>query len=111
MERHRGGPAMVPLLEKTVKLFHEDNFANIPEINLVWPVPQAYHKDSYALDYLARILSSGKKAPLYKVLVKEKQLTSTISAYNNSEELAGEFTISIRANEGKSLKEVEVCCF
>ena len=106
-----GRTAMVPLLEKTVKLFHEDNFANVPEINLVWPVPQAYHKDSYALDYLARILSSGKKAPLYKVLVKEKQLTSTISAYNNSEELAGEFTISIRANEGKSLKEVESAVF
>lgn len=103
--------AMVPVLEKTVKLFHEDNFANVPEINLVWPVPQAYHKDSYALDYLARILASGKKAPLYKVLVKEKQLTSTISAYNNSEELAGEFTITIRANEGKSLKEVENAIF
>jgi len=82
--------AMVPVLDKTVKLFHEDNFANVPEINMVWPVPQAYHKDTYALDYLARILASGKKAPLYKVLVKEKQLTSTISAFNNSEELAGE---------------------
>jgi len=103
--------AMVPVLEKTVKLYHEDNFANVPEINLVWPVPQGYHKDSYALDYLARILASGKKAPLYKVLVKEKQLTSTISAYNNSEELTGEFTISIRANEGKSLKEVESAVF
>jgi len=103
--------AMVPVLDKTVKLFHEDNFANVPEINMVWPVPQAYHKDTYALDYLARILASGKKAPLYKVLVKEKQLTSTISAFNNSEELAGEFTISIRANEGKSLKEVENAVF
>ncbi|HBE41000.1 MAG TPA: peptidase M16 [Bacteroidales bacterium] len=101
------GTANVPSLNKTVKLYHEDNFANVPEINLVWPVPQAYQKDSYALDYLARILASGKKAPLYKVLVKEKQLTSTFSAYNNSEELAGEFTITIRANEGKSLKEVE----
>jgi len=106
-----GRTPMVPVLGKTVKLFHEDNFANVPEINLVWPGPQAYHKDSYALDYLARILSAGKNAPLYKVLIKEKQLTSTISAYNNSEELAGEFTISIRANEGKSLKEVEDAVF
>ncbi|MBG0860775.1 MAG: insulinase family protein [Bacteroidales bacterium] len=104
------GP-LVPSLETTRKLFHEDNFANVPEINMVWPVPQVYHEDMYALDFLARILSSGKKAPLYKVLVREKQLTSTTSAYNSSDELAGEFTISIRANEGKTLKEIEDAVF
>ena len=102
-----GREAAVPVPEKTIKLYHADNFANVPEITMVWPVPPAYQKDAYALDFLAKILADGKKAPLYKVLVKEKQLTSGISAYNNSEELAGEFTISIRANEGKTLKEVE----
>ncbi len=99
--------ALVPTLEKTVKLYHEDNFANVPEITLVWPAPQAYQKDTYALDFLAKILADGKKAPLYKVLVKEKKLTSRTSARNISSELAGEFTITIRANEGKSLKEIE----
>ena len=103
--------AMIPTLEKTVKLFHEDNFANVPEINLVWPGSQAYQKDTYALDFLAKILADGKKAPLYKVLVKEKKLTSRTSASNNSSELAGEFTITIRANEGKSLKEIEAAVF
>ena len=103
--------AHIPTLDKTVKLFHEDNFAKVPEINLVWPVSQSYQKDAYALDFLAKILADGKKAPLYKVLVKEKQLTSRTSAYNNSGELSGEFTISIRANEGKTLKEVEDAVF
>src|SRR5664280_2179989 len=103
--------AMVPTLQKTVKLYHEDNFANVPEINLVWPVSQAYQKDTYALDFLAKILADGKKAPLYKVLVKEKKLTSKTSAYNSSSELAGEFTITVRANEGKSLKEIEDAVF
>ncbi|MCX6320715.1 MAG: pitrilysin family protein [Bacteroidia bacterium] len=99
--------AEIPTLEKTIKLYHEDNFANVPEINLVWPVSQAYQKDAYALDFLAKILADGKKAPLYKVLVKEKKLTSRTSANNNSEELTGEFTITVRANEGKTLKEIE----
>jgi zinc protease len=103
--------AMIPSLDKTVKLYHEDNFANVPELTMVWPVPQAYQKDSYALDFLAKILSDGKKAPLYKVLVKEKKLTSRTTAYNNSGELTGEFTISIRANEGKNLKEIEDAVF
>lgn len=103
--------AMIPILDKTVKLYHEDNFANVPEITMVWPVVQSYQKDSYALDFLAKILADGKKAPLYKVLVKEKKLTSRTSAYNNSGELTGEFTISIRANEGKTLKEIEDAVF
>lgn len=94
-------------LDQTKKLYHEDNFANVPQINLVWPVPENYNKDAYALTFLAKILADGKKAPLYKVLVKEKQLTSRTSAYNGAEELTGEFTISITANEGKTLKEIE----
>jgi zinc protease len=100
------GPMTVSL-DQTKKFYHEDNFANAPEITMVWPVPQAYSKDAYALDFLAKLLADGKKAPLYKVLVKEKQLTSRTNAYNYPSELAGEFTINIRANEGKSLKEIE----
>ena len=99
--------AMPVTLTETKRLYHEDNFANVPEINMVWPVPENYTKDSYALSFLSELLSSGKKAPMYKVLVKEKQLTSRVSAYNSAEELAGEFTISVTANEGKSLKEIE----
>jgi len=98
-------------LSDTKKLYHEDNFANVPEINMVWPVPEMYNNDMYPLDFLARILADGKKAPLYNVLVKEKQLTSRASAYNSSSELAGEFVISIRANEGKTLKEIEDAVF
>jgi len=94
-------------LEKSVRVYHEDNFANVPEINIVWPVPEAYHKDTYALDFLAELLSEGKKAPLYKVLVKEKQLTPRISARNTSDELAGEFTITARANEEINLQQIE----
>ncbi len=94
-------------LTETKKLYHEDNFANVPEITMVWPAPEVYSKDMYPLDFLATLLSEGKKAPLYKVLVKEKQLTTGAYAYNYRSELAGEFTISIRANEGKTLKEIE----
>ena len=99
--------AMPVTLSESKRLFHEDNFANVPEINLVWPVPENYTKDAYALNFLAEILASGKKAPMYKVLVKEKQLTSRVSAYNGAEELAGEFAISVTANEGRTLKEIE----
>jgi len=94
-------------IAETKRLYHEDNFATAPQLNMVWPTAEQYTEDAYALDFLAEILSSGKKAPLYKVLVKEKELTSRTSAYNSSQELAGEFHISITANSGVDLDALE----
>jgi zinc protease len=95
------------VLTETKRLYHEDNFATAPQLNMVWPTVEQYTDDAYALDFLGEILSQGKKAPLYKVLVKERDLTSRTTAYSNAQELAGEFYITITANNGKSLKDVE----
>ncbi len=110
IEPHGEAASRTPMpvtLTESKRLYHEDNFANVPAITLVWPVPEEYSSDAYALNFLGQILSNGKKAPLYKVLVKERQLTSRVSAYNGAEELAGEFAISVTANQGKTLKEIE----
>ena len=97
-------PVTIP---ETVRLYHEDNFAKAPQLNMVWPTLEQYTDDAYALDFLAEILTSGKKAPLYRVLEKEKELTSRFFGYNNSQEIAGEFHIQVTANDGKSLNDVE----
>lgn len=94
-------------LSETKRLYHEDNFATAPQLNMVWPTLEQYTEDAYALNFLGEILSQGKKAPLYKVLVKDKNLTSRTTAYNNSSELAGSFRISITANNGVDLDSVE----
>jgi zinc protease len=70
-------------LDETKKLYHEDNFARAPQLRMVWPTVEQFTNDAYALDYLGQLLSSGKKAPLYNVLVKEKKLTSSARAYNS----------------------------
>ena len=95
------------VLTESKRLYHEDNFATAPQLNMVWPTVEQYTDDAYALDFLGEILSQGKNAPLYKVLVKERDLTSRTTAYGNAQELAGEFQITITANNGKSLKDVE----
>jgi zinc protease len=94
-------------IAETVRLYHEDNFANTAQLNMVWPTTYQYTEDAYALDFLSVLLSSGKKAPIYKVLEKEKELTSSYYAYNNSQELAGEFYVTVTANSGKSLNDIE----
>jgi zinc protease len=104
------GPIPAPL-SSTIKLYHEDNFAKAPRLTIVFPTVEQYTKDAYALDCLGELLSNGKKTPLYKILVKDKKLTSSVYAYNGSQELAGRFEISVTANPGVSLKEVEKSIF
>ena len=104
------GPNLVDLSE-TKKLFHEDNFAKTPQLTMVWPTVEQYSKDAYALSFLAQVLGSGKKAPFYRTIVKDKKLAPRASVYNRTMELAGQFTISINANAGVSLAEVEDAVF
>ncbi|MBE3084591.1 MAG: insulinase family protein, partial [Bacteroidetes bacterium] len=104
------GPMPVTLAS-TVKLYHEDNFARAPQLTMVFPTVKQFSKESYALDFLGDLLANSKKAPLYKILVKEKKLTSRVSARNRSQELAGSFRISVTANPGVNLSEVEKAIF
>jgi zinc protease len=94
-------------IDNTRKAYHEDNFAKSPELNIVYPTPQQFTKDDYALKFFGELFAQSKKSPLYKVIVEEKKLAPSVNAYQNSQELAGEFTITIRAFPDKSLDDVE----
>ena len=94
-------------LDATVSLYHEDNFAELPQLKLVWPVVQSGHPDEYALDYLAELLTDGKRAPVYQVLVEEKKLAAEPYAYNRSGNIAGQFVINARANDKVDLDDVK----
>ncbi len=102
---------MPATLDKTIQLYHEDNFAKAPRLTIVFPTVEQFSKDSYALDCLGDLLSNGKKTPLYKVLVKDKKLTSSVSARNGSQELAGSFEITVTANPGVNLTDVKKAIF
>lgn len=93
-------------LKNTIKRYHEDNFANLPQITLTYPTVEQYHKDSYALDVLFDYLANGKSAPLYKVLVEDKKLVPNVDMYHHKSELAGQVYLIARAYEGVDLDEV-----
>ena len=93
-------------LGQTARLFHEDNFARLPELTLAWPTVPLFHPDSYALNFLADLLADGKATPLHQVLVEEEGLAPDVSASNRSEELAGRFTVRVRAHAGVDLDDV-----
>lgn len=87
-------------LDETKKFYYEDNFAKVPELRMVYPTVEQFHPDSYPLEVLGELLSEGKRAPLYKVLVEEKKVAPEPRAYNNSQEIAGTFTVRVRAFDG-----------
>ena len=91
------------VLEETQSLYYVDNFAKVPQLTAVWPVVEQYHPDSYALDVLSTYLSDGKRAPLNEVLIDETKLTSNVATFNNTAEIAGEFYLIIRSNDGEPL--------
>jgi len=94
-------------IDKTRKAFHEDNFAKSPELNMIFPTPQQFTRDDYALKLFGELFAQSKKSPLYKIIVEEKKLAPSVSVYQNSQEIAGEFTLTIRAFPDKSLDDVE----
>ena len=94
------------VVKETVKFYHEDNFARLPELTFSWPTVEEYHPDSYPLAVLAQYMSRGKRAPFYQVLVEDKKLTSNVSMFNSTGEVAGQMNLSVRAFDGKDLDDV-----
>lgn len=93
-------------LTETRLLSHEDNFARVPALTVVWPTVEQYHEDSYPLRVLAALLSDGKKAPFYKVIVEEERLAPAVRMFNRTSELAGNFSLSIRGFAGTDLDSI-----
>lgn len=109
----RKGPAvngLAPMpvrLDQIKSLYFEDNFARLPELRMIYPTVENYNKDVYALEALAALLSGSRKSPLFKVIVEEKKQAPSVSMYQSSNEIAGEFVLRVRANAGTSLDDVK----
>ena len=93
-------------LSENMLYYHEDNFASLPELTMAWPAVEQYHPDAYPLSLLSVLLSEGKKAPFYKVLVEETNLAPDVSMYHSAGELAGKFSLRIRAFQDTDLDSV-----
>lgn len=100
-------PKMPVSVANSINVYHEDNFARVPELRMTWPTVEMYHPDSYPLQILGQLLTDGKKAPFNTVLTDEKQVSSTIFMYDYVSEIAGEKTLLIRAFPDTNLNTVK----
>ncbi len=99
-------PKRPGVVKETVKFYHEDNFARLPELTYTWPTVEQYHADEAALDVLAIYLTRGKRAPFYQVIVEDKKLAPGVGMFNSGSELAGQAALVIRAFADKDLDDV-----
>lgn len=107
------GPEIEPLkaqpgaIEDTVRLYHEDNFAQLPQLTITWPTVEQYHPDSYPLAVLSELLTDGKEAPLNEVLIDEEQVAASVSSFVYDSEIAGEMLLQVSAFKGVDLDDVD----
>ena len=93
-------------LEKTSKYVLEDRFANAPGLEMNFSGAEQFHPDAYPLRILALLLSYGKNAPFYKVLVEDNKLASYVNGASSSLELSGQVSVSVKAYKETDLNTV-----
>lgn len=105
------GEEIVPLsvwpaeVREIKRLYHEDNFARLPELRLTWPGVELYHEDSYPLQVLSQLMAGSRSAPMYQVIVEEKEIAPGVGMFSSNSEIAGEITVRVRAYPGQNLND------
>ena len=92
--------------KKTSKYVLEDRFANAPGLEMNFSGAEQFHPDAYPLRILALLLSYGKNAPFYKVLVEDNKLASYVNVASSSLELSGQVSVSVKAYKETDLNTV-----
>jgi zinc protease len=72
-----------------------------------WNVPGWGTECADKLDLVSSILADGKTSRLYKRLVYDDQIASSVAAYVNTREIAGQFAIQADAKPGVELAQLE----
>ncbi len=85
----------------------DDALARLPRIDIAYHIPQAMTVDHDALTVLGMALSSGRSSRTYENIVRQKQLSSGVSASAGESRGPGLFRISGTVMPGKSVADLE----
>jgi len=95
-----------PVLQQSRYVSMMDNYAKLPQLRITYPTSPAYSKDEAALDCLAEIVGQGKNSIFYKNFVKGQKAVNAM-IFNGTNELSGEFTITVIPYPGQKLADME----
>ena len=86
-------------LAKTIELTNRDR-VQAPKVTRAWRTDAAYTDAAINLNVAAQVLGGGKTSRLYKRLVFQDRLATTVYAYQADQMLGGELYIEAIAREG-----------
>ena len=100
-------PAAPPVtLDHETRLVYEDR-VQVPRLIIVWPTVGRQGDDRFALQVLGAISAGARTTRLTKALVYDRQLATTITARQDSDENAGEWRLTVTPRPGVSLTALE----
>jgi len=83
-----------------------------PHLSIAWHKPTMPDKDDYVFDLISEILDSGRTSRLYKSLVQELQLATSVSAYGApGSRYPNLFVIDAVPRYPHTVKEVETAIY
>jgi predicted Zn-dependent peptidase len=90
-------PTPEPPFSEIVRREYEDPQLQQAQLVMLWRVPGLNDlQETYPLDVLAAILGQGKVSRLFRQLREEEKLVSAVGAFNSSQKLQGNFSVSAR---------------
>jgi zinc protease len=89
----------------------EDPLARLPRLDIVWVVPPSGTPDSYVLEVLGDVLSTGRSSRLNQSVVREKQLATNAAAFSGDSRGPGLFTLFATVAPAKSPADVEAALY
>jgi zinc protease len=90
-------------LSRSRNLVFEDR-VELPRIYITWHTPVLFAPDDAELDLAGDVLAHGKTSRLYRELVYDRRVATTVTASQHSRELAGTFQVAATAAAGVSLQ-------
>ncbi|WP_231491400.1 pitrilysin family protein [Microbulbifer sp. HZ11] len=73
----------------------------------VWNVPAIGSEEENALDLMTSLLANRKNSWLYRRLVRDEQVATSVSAFYYGRQLAGQLIIMVDVKPGQSVEKVE----
>ena len=95
-----------PLLTKVVRERMQDNLAQLSRLELVWNGLRRYSDDEAPTDALMEILAGGRTSRLYRSMVLDKQVASSVEASSYTWRLGGWIQVTATATLGHSSEEL-----
>jgi zinc protease len=85
----------------------EDGLARLTRIDMVYKIPPSAHADFDPLQVLATVLSSGRSSRFFESIVRQKELSTGVSAFAGESRGPGLFGVVGTVTPGKAVADLE----